>query len=40
MTTAIISHALSSPQFLGRPRLLTHIASLPVVGRDIPLILR
>jgi hypothetical protein len=30
MATVIILHVLSSPRFLGRPRLLTRIARLPV----------
>ena len=34
MTTVIIPHFLSSPRFLGKPRLLTRIARL-LVGRDI-----
>ena len=29
MTTIIIPHFLSSPRFLGRPRLLTRISRLP-----------
>jgi len=34
MTTAIIPHFLSSPRFLGRPRLLTRCSALPG-GRGI-----